>query len=37
VTAREKDERALEDRDQHRLAPLVVGGDLRAELADAGT
>ena len=32
----EEDERALEDRDQDGLAARVVGGDLRAELVDAG-
>jgi hypothetical protein len=33
----QEDERALEDRDEDGLAIRVVGGDLRAQLADTGT
>jgi hypothetical protein len=32
----EEDERALEDRHEHRFAARIVGSDLRAELANAG-
>jgi hypothetical protein len=33
----EEDDRSLQGGDENRLAPLVVGGDVGAELADPGS